>query len=315
MMRHLRRLPLLSDDAEEADDAGSKKGREAEIRESSNTDSYYSSYSGTSSETDTEEDTDDDTDDDRSQETPEHRKKFAEVKLQIIEVFLHIVAFTRQSSSFLNLDRNRNLYESDLGNWYRMLVEKGFYWEGYKVLRIFLQLYTLGEIFDFFQEDLSVIFDPLPEYSEDIFLTQLSVSNLLGSCMLRYSDTKALLLAKRSFERAETLAKTILANQPDQIQSRPVLVWMMQKESLLRVGSSQRGLLAPPASYLDACTEKAGVGTSNADGEENSLLRVIEQAANRSGDYRLLAECLLELVQRQSFPEAKNRLKRSLTSN
>ena len=116
---------------------------------------------------------------------------------------------------------------------------------------ILLHTCTLDEIFVILPYDLPGIFDPLREYSEDFFLNELAASNLLGSCMLRFSGTQALLLAKRCFERAENLAQPLLANQPDLILSRLVLVWMMQKESLLWFGRLQRGLLAPSTSYMD----------------------------------------------------------------
>ena len=148
---------------------------------------------------------------------------------------------------------------------------------------------------------------------------------------MKYSNTKALLLANRSFERAEIIAKAILANQPDHIRSRPVLVWMMQKELLLRLGSSQKGLFTPALSYLDIWNGEGGSSraifpgqgplsrgvtlsetskASTAGSESDSLFRIIEQAATQSGDYRLLAECLLGLVQRQGFPEAIKELEK-----
>lgn len=242
-------------------------------------------------------------------------------------MILRIIAFARQSSSFLDTDAFRDLYDTKLGHWYRRLLQKGFYWEAYRFLSILLPMFTWAEYSDF--HDLPDAFETLPEYSEDVFLTELARCRLLGSYLLKYSGTEALLTANHYFERAETLAKTILANEADHIQSRPVLVWMMQKESLLAYEISQKGLLATSSNYLELWygegrTRFRGIftgqellgrgvvlaGTSSAEGEGDSLLRVIEQAANRSGDYRVLAECLRGSIRRQTFPEAQKQLEK-----
>ncbi|PMD33383.1 hypothetical protein L207DRAFT_639506 [Hyaloscypha variabilis F] len=298
---------LLEDNAEEASEAGSDKGSGKTSRRGSETDS--DSYTGTSSETDTEEDMGEDIYDNMSEGTPWY-SGLSVLKIKIIEAILRIVAFARQYSSFLDTEKFRDLYDTKLGNWYRKLLQKGFYWEAYRFLSILLPMFTLAESSDLLQ-DQARFEEALPEYSEDFFLTGLAVSRLLGSFLLKYSNTGTLLMANLWFERAEILAKTILANEPDHIQSRPVLVWMMQKESLLAWEISQKGLLATSSNYLELWygelrTGFRGIftgqellgrgavlaGTSSAESEGDSLLRVIEQAANRSGDYRVLAECL-----------------------
>ena len=135
---------------------------------------------------------------------------------------------------------------SRFGVCYRLLRQKSLYWESYRILRSVLPLlgdshgrynsndcsfenfFHIEEIFQL--SDRFFDLKDIPIDDEQLLLTEFANASLLSVFLNTSTQVGPLLTARSQFyEKAKTLASTILSECPHLVNSRPYLEWMLRE--------------------------------------------------------------------------------------
>jgi hypothetical protein len=259
-------------------------------------------------------------------------------KVQIISCWFDVMSHVRDESNFLprHLDRFDDSIWSDWSGLYRRLQEGERIWELKDVISASLAAFggkrTWSNLFredlhaaDFLEEFLGE-WRVDHEYDESTYLAILAIlvdlcQNLISNCASP-SDGNAITTAKRCLEHARRVATCIRGNDPQNIKSRPYLLWIVVQKELERkleyfthgISSNKpafefRYLNTLPGFtvwdsalpiYVPIKSESPGWPVLEQPQKSDDLLQIALKASQELGDYRTEVSCLRELICRSS---------------
>ncbi|GLA65287.1 hypothetical protein AtubIFM54640_007037 [Aspergillus tubingensis] len=130
-----------------------------------------------------------------------------------------------------------------VGAWYRLLLQKGFFWDAHRILRSILPMlgdqgghYVFNGYFEEFAqlEDISQAGDSFFQLDEDqlddeqFLLTEFANAYMLANFFNTECSVEAVQIAYKQFSRRSSfLASTISSEYPHLIKTRPYLNWML----------------------------------------------------------------------------------------
>ncbi|RFU35427.1 hypothetical protein B7463_g893, partial [Scytalidium lignicola] len=275
--------------------------------------------------------------------TPKRRRdilrsssQFGSTEVQIVSYCLNIVAYARFESNFAEDDEFSNIVP-DWPELYQSILARGQIWEvrdimlssffAFGVERTWQNLFNVDihatDISDSFFADWSV-----EEYDESTYLAILDILVIMARHLINIgshalSKAATLTTIKRYLEHARAFALCIKQNNPENIKSRPYIMWILTQETFARWSTYLKNKPTFDFLYLDKSpgltlsarlifpiyipdmTENPGWPAPYLPERSNDLLETALQASRELGDYRVEISCLVELIGRLKDPKDK----------